>query len=145
MPPRWGEGQPRALVQPAAASTYPLQRPVLSVLPPRVETTDWRQDRKDTMYLRLCLRRDSRRLHSKPLRACRPWAEAGLCHTALSSCSPISSFLAQHGPAIFIFFMGLSNLLQMSSAGCNAFLLRKLFFFFSNLLVDLLGWVTVLH
>lgn len=41
----------------------------------------------------------------------------------------------------FHFFMGLSNLLQMAPAGCNAFLPRKLFFLFSSFL----GWVTVLH
>lgn len=32
--------------------------------------------------------------------------------------------------------MSLSNLLQMSPASCNAFLLRKLFFLFSNFLVE---------
>lgn len=31
-----------------------------------------------------------------------PWVEAGLCHAILCLCSPISSFLAQSRPAIFI-------------------------------------------
>lgn len=43
-----------------------------------------------------------RRMCSKPCRARGAGAEAGLCHTVLSLCSPISSFLAQNGPAIFI-------------------------------------------
>lgn len=37
----------------------------------------------------------------QPTQGCKPWAEAALCHTLLSPRSPISSFLAQNGPAIF--------------------------------------------
>lgn len=48
----------------------------------------------------------------------------------------------------FHFFMGLSNLLQMAPAGCNASLLRKQLFLFRSFLVEGLwswGRVTVLH
>lgn len=39
---------------------------------------------------------------AQPPRSHRPWAKAGLCHAMLCLCSPISSFLAQSRPAIFI-------------------------------------------
>lgn len=108
--PRWpskaitGRMHLHAHAQPAPAlrSTLAAKGPVFGLMPAHVETMAWKQDQKEAMCLRPRMHKDSRRMYSNPLRACRPWAEAGLCHTVLSLCSPISSFLAQNGPAIFI-------------------------------------------
>lgn len=88
---------------PSPVSTLALQRPVLSFMPTRA--APWtRSDTEGTRCVCGHVRTatHSRRMHCNPRRACRPWAEAGLCHTVLSPRSPISSFLAQNGPAIFI-------------------------------------------
>lgn len=70
------------------------------------------------------------------------------CSVPYSTSPALSNFIISGSKwaCNFHFFMGLSNLLQMSPAGCNAFLPRKLFFLFSNFLVeDLPGRGTVLH
>lgn len=145
--PAQGEGRPGACAQPAPAlvSTDPLPTPVFSFEPTQVETTDRMQDRKDPVPEAT----SAQRLKRDAFQATPGLRTLGRSRSVPHCTQPVLSNFIISGSkwaCNFHFFTGLSNLLQMSPAGCNAFLPRKLFFLFSNFLVEgLPGWVTVLH